>query len=163
MFDHKEIAIIIINIIFVASFIGVFFFTYASKVEEQVVKDKELPEHWQVHTPPVTDASLARFYALVLFHGGLTRDLRQFYITSSSKLVIRDFAGIVRAKFGLTVPYARKNGRRTFRCIVCSLKIGRWLNEQGFQPKRKASEIRIPAWIADDKNNLAAFEAARTA
>jgi hypothetical protein len=58
MFNAKEIANIILHVVLVASFIGVFYFTYASKVEENVVKRQvaymvnnigyelqDLPEH----------------------------------------------------------------------------------------------------------------------
>jgi ABC-type siderophore export system fused ATPase/permease subunit len=40
MLDSKAIANIILHVIFISSFIGIFFFTYAAKVEEQVLKDQ---------------------------------------------------------------------------------------------------------------------------
>uniref|UniRef100_A0A6C0ECT3 Uncharacterized protein n=1 Tax=viral metagenome TaxID=1070528 RepID=A0A6C0ECT3_9ZZZZ len=40
MLDAKNITSIMLNVIFVASFLGVFFFTYAAKVEEEVVQEQ---------------------------------------------------------------------------------------------------------------------------
>jgi len=40
MLDPKEIINIIVNVLFVATFLGIFFFTYASKVEQQVVENQ---------------------------------------------------------------------------------------------------------------------------
>lgn len=40
MLTPKEIASIIINVIFVASFLSIFFFTYASKVEKSIVENQ---------------------------------------------------------------------------------------------------------------------------
>ena len=40
MLDAKEISSIAMNVLFVATFLCVFFFTYASKVEEDVIKNQ---------------------------------------------------------------------------------------------------------------------------
>ena len=40
MFTSEEIASIMMSVLFVGTFLGVFFFTYASKVENQVVIDQ---------------------------------------------------------------------------------------------------------------------------
>ncbi|OIO26303.1 hypothetical protein AUJ14_02205 [Candidatus Micrarchaeota archaeon CG1_02_55_22] len=121
-----------------------------------------LSEAWRITLPSLRDPELAKFYALVLRYGGLTSDLRQFYISSSSPNIIVDFARLLREKFGLTVPYARKTGHHSYRCLVSSLKIGRWLNQHGLPSgKREALAAPIPRWISENPENLAAFEATR--
>jgi uncharacterized membrane protein YraQ (UPF0718 family) len=40
MFSPRDIANIILHVTLISAFIGIFFFTYASKVEEQIVKDQ---------------------------------------------------------------------------------------------------------------------------
>jgi len=118
-----------------------------------------LPERWRVALPTEHDADLARFYGYVLKYGNITLDLRQFYITSPHQKLIGDFARIVREKFGLVIPFARKR-RHSYTCIACSVKIGRWLNEQGLTHGRERSALSsMPQWITESEENLAAFNA----
>ena len=127
-------------------------------------KPGTLSEDWRIVLPTVLDAELARLYAYLLRYGYLSSNLEQFYITSSSKIVLVDFARIVREKFGLVIPYAMRRGYRSYRCVGCSLKIGRWLNQHGL-PSRKSKALvsPIPEWIFLNCKNLAAFETVRDA
>ena len=105
--------------------------------------------------PNSLDVDLAKLFAYLLRYGGLSKNLKQFYIISSSTELILDFARIVLLKFNLPVPYARKKSLKSYQCFVSCVAVGLWLKANGF-PSRNSTDA-IPAWISDDPENLKAF------
>ena len=109
------------------------------------------PEHWRIKSPKKPNANLARFVAYLMRYGNIIGNLKQFYVVSPSENVITDFARVIKDEFGLAVPYARKISGKSYKCLVCSVEIVRWLQAQGLPCGRSAlRSCGAPEWI---KNN----------
>ena len=111
----------------------------------------------QIKFPATGDGDLSKLFGYLVKYGGVSSDSRQFYIASSKEIIV-DFARIIYEKFGLRIPYAKKESKVNYRCRGCCLAIGKWFKSQGLlSGKKRLLRSKIPDWIVSNPSNYDEF------
>ncbi len=105
------------------------------------------------------DADAARLASYLTFDGHLSADLKQFYLSSSDESALKDFARIVREKFGVEGKTEEGMGHgKSWKYRVLRSHPAQELYRLGVPRGNKTkSEFRVPKWVSESRANATAY------
>ncbi|MCX6767576.1 MAG: hypothetical protein NTY90_02490 [Candidatus Micrarchaeota archaeon] len=96
---------------------------------------------------------LAKIVSYLTFDGHLRKNIREFYLSSSSLETLKAFEEMVIRNFGIKAAYEIGTGfGESYKCRFCSAKVSRLLYDLGAPNGDKMiSAFAVPLWIKNDK------------